>query len=69
MSTTSSRKIALEGSSKRSSGATAVAVNGELAAMRSVSAYLRANPDKLKQLAFEMKIHTKSGKLTKAYGG
>lgn len=49
--------------------ATVEAVNGELTAMRVVANYLRANPQKLKQLAIEMKIHTKSGKLTKVYGG
>lgn len=49
--------------------ATVVESTNELRAMRTVAAYLRANPQKLKQLAVEMKIHTKTGRLTKVYGG
>jgi len=46
-----------------------VAVDRDLNAMREVAAYLSQHPEILKQLAIEMKIHTKSGKLSKVYGG
>ncbi|GEM_PF-5882181 len=60
-------KVASKSAVKQS--AAVEAGNGELRAMRTVADYLRANPLKLRQLAVEMKIHTKSGKLTKVYGG
>lgn len=41
----------------------------ELTAMKKVADYLKDHPEKLKQLAVEMKIHTKTGRLTKVYGG
>lgn len=41
----------------------------EQAAITRVADYLRNNPMKLRQLAVEMGIHTKTGRLTKAYGG
>lgn len=41
----------------------------ELAAMKKVADFLEAHPEKLEQLLREMKIHTPTGRVTKAYGG
>ena len=37
----------------------------EMTAMKKVADYLKDHPEKLKQLAVEMKIHTRTGRLTK----
>jgi hypothetical protein len=41
----------------------------ELAIIKQRADYLRSHPDDLKALLVKMGIHTKTGKLTKAYGG
>lgn len=41
----------------------------ELAVMKKRADHLKNNPDELKELLVKMGIHTKSGKLSKAYGG
>jgi hypothetical protein len=41
----------------------------ELAIIKRRADYLRSHPEKLKVLLVKMGIHTKTGKLTKHYGG